>query len=600
MERYDQGGISIFWEPSRGEAMAALMFRAGVADEAPHRRGVTHLVEHLTLFPLGRRPYEYNAFVDLLSTVFHARGSQEEVTGFLGDVSRSLGDLPFDRFDTELEILRTEGEHDPGDFVSRMLHFRFGVSGFGVCLLKELGLRILTPDDVAARREQAFTAGNAAIWMHSPEPPELDLELPDGPRCAPPPAEPLSGLEFPAWVASGTGGVGAAMLGDRSLAMSLAVGVITERLHERLRVQEGVAYSVDAGRLPLGPDRAHILVSADCQDRSAPAVATALLEELERFAGEGPSSEELEDLNRRADRVPADDPDVIKSGLDFAATEELLGAEPLDREELARRRRAVTGEDARTALADALASRLVIVPESCPKPSAELKELERPPARFDGRTYQARQDPSNDTLIVDDAGVYWTDGAKTEISIPADELAFVTRGRGGVLRVFGVDSSWVEIDPRHITDGAEATATIVRLAGGEERVILDEPDGSAAVDELAAEQLDRAWEVGEELDVLPSTLQPGETPRSLARGARGSKSGLIVLTDRRLIFLSKRPTAEDFVELPLSDVDGAEARSNLLGNAKLRVAFEGDRIEFKGVEPKERAEEIADALDDTA
>jgi hypothetical protein len=127
-------------------------------------------------------------------------------------------------------------------------------------------------------------------------------------------------------------------------------------------------------------------------------------------------------------------------------------------------------------------------------------------------------------------------------------------------------------------------------------VIPDEPESSAAVDELARETLDRAWEVGDELEMLPEALQPGELPQTLARGAKGSSGGLIVLTDRRLLFVSRRSGDNEIVELPRDRLDGAEARSGLLGNAKLRVAFEGDRIEFKGVEPKERAEEIADEL----
>ena len=176
------------------------MFRAGVADELPRRRGETHLVEHLALFPLGRRPYDYNGFVDRLFTVFHARGTQDEVTSFLSEVSRSLADLPLDRFDTEVEVLRTEAGRDAGDFVSRMLSLRFGLTGFGVTNLRELGLGVLTPTDIEQRRNQAFTAGNAAVWMYSPEPPRLDFELPDGPRRPPPPVEPLSGVEFPARV----------------------------------------------------------------------------------------------------------------------------------------------------------------------------------------------------------------------------------------------------------------------------------------------------------------------------------------------------------------------------------------------------------------
>ena len=115
-----------------------------------------------------------------------------------------------------------------------------------------------------------------------------------------------------------------------------------------------------------------MVVTADCQDRSATAAATVILEELERFGSEGPTEDELADMNRRADRTPTDDPDAAKSGLDFAATEVLVGGDPLDREQLRRLRQEVTPEDARAAIHDALGSRLVIVPDSCPCPSDDL------------------------------------------------------------------------------------------------------------------------------------------------------------------------------------------------------------------------------------
>ena len=596
MERFEHGGVPVFWERGEGDAMAALLFRAGIADEDPSRRGTTHLVEHLALFALGRRDYTFNGFVDPLYTVFHARGSQDEVAAFLGDVTRSLADLPLERFETEVEVLRAEAGQDPGDFVSRMLMLRFGIVSFGATFLRELGLKTLGPTDVERRRDEAFTAGNAAIWVHSPEPLELDLALADGARRPPPPSETLSGLEFPAWIASGTGGVAVSMLAGRSVAMSLALGVASERLHQRLRVDEGLAYSVDGGRLPLGPDLAHVSVGADCLDRNGQAVAARVLEVLASLAAEGPTEEEFEDLHRRAERVPLDDPDAIRSALDFAATEELIGGEPLDAEELRRQRLAATPEEARAALESAFASRIVIVPDACPRPADDLKELERPVTRFEGRVHEDREAPKGDLLIVDDAGVYWFDGKQAEVSIPAAEVAFVARRPGGVLCVYGVDSSWIEIDPRRIGDGAEAAETVARLAGGAERFVPEEPEGAAAVEELAEQSLDRVWEVGSELDVLPGALHPGEVPRAMARGARGMKSGLLVLTDRRLIFLSKKPTGEDFVELPLSGLESAEARSSLLGGTKLRVAYEGDRIEFKGIEPKERAGEIAEGI----
>jgi hypothetical protein len=53
-------------------------------------------------------------------------------------------------------------------------------------MLQELGLRWMGPPEVERWRAERFTAGNAVAWVQSPEPPQLDLVLPDGPRHPPP------------------------------------------------------------------------------------------------------------------------------------------------------------------------------------------------------------------------------------------------------------------------------------------------------------------------------------------------------------------------------------------------------------------------------
>jgi hypothetical protein len=131
-------------------------------------------------------------------------------------------------------------------------------------------------------------------------------------------------------------------------------------------------------------------------------------------------------------------------------------------------------------------------------------------------------------------------------------------------------------------------------------VIPDEPEAAAAVDQLADEQLPGSQVVTDELDALPGTFEPGELPEAMAHGAFGGKSGLVVLTDRRLLFVSKQAAGEEFVELPRAKLEAAEARSSFLGNTGLRVQYDGRRFDFKGIEPKQRAGEIADLLDDVS
>jgi hypothetical protein len=72
----------------------------------------------------------------------------------------------------------------------------------------------------------------------------------------------------------------------------------------------------------------------------------------------------------------------------------------------------------------------VIVPDTCPRPDGDHQDLERAPQRFEGRVYESLVKGDGNLVIVDETGVYLSDGGSTEISIPAPEVAFVTRGRG--------------------------------------------------------------------------------------------------------------------------------------------------------------------------
>ena len=52
-ERSSVDGVPVFWTESGDEMLAGLVFRVGRADESLARGGITHLVEHLALYPLG-------------------------------------------------------------------------------------------------------------------------------------------------------------------------------------------------------------------------------------------------------------------------------------------------------------------------------------------------------------------------------------------------------------------------------------------------------------------------------------------------------------------------------------------------------------------
>ncbi|MFV2125931.1 hypothetical protein ACFHWS_15535 [Micromonospora sp. LOL_013] len=75
------------------------------------RRGLTHLLEHLVLHPLGAADYHYNGTTGSVVTHFHLSGSVDDITTFLTGVCRSLRELPVHRLDTR--------EGNPGHRVGR-------------------------------------------------------------------------------------------------------------------------------------------------------------------------------------------------------------------------------------------------------------------------------------------------------------------------------------------------------------------------------------------------------------------------------------------------------------------------------------------------
>ena len=147
--------MPVWWVDAPGEFFCSLMFRVGLADETLATNGITHLVEHLALFGLGRRDHPFNGFVDDQRCVFYASGERAEVLEFIRLVAASLGELPLDRLGVERRVLRAEAS-SAGGLYARLRGHRFGAAGFGLVNYRELGLRWLgrTRARAAARRDR--------------------------------------------------------------------------------------------------------------------------------------------------------------------------------------------------------------------------------------------------------------------------------------------------------------------------------------------------------------------------------------------------------------------------------------------------------------
>jgi hypothetical protein len=104
-------GVRVRWASSGsvdGPFRACLLFRVGRADETLATGGITHLIEHLALFGVGRPCYGFNGCVEPGRTSFVVSGDEAEVSDHLAAVTTALGRLPFERLATEVRVLRTE------------------------------------------------------------------------------------------------------------------------------------------------------------------------------------------------------------------------------------------------------------------------------------------------------------------------------------------------------------------------------------------------------------------------------------------------------------------------------------------------------------
>lgn len=81
-----------------------------------------------------------------------------------------------------------------------------------------------------------------------------------------------------------------------------------------------------------------------------------------------------------------------------------------------------------------------------------------------------------------------------------------------------------------------------------------------------------------ELQTLPSYLNKGETVEHLASGTYNGKSGLLVATDKRVLFLTAGITGSQFEDIPFSKISSVQQSSGLV-LASITVHASGTKAE---------------------
>ena len=570
IERASIGPVPVFYAEGPPPFVGSLMFRVGRADEQGPRCGLTHIVEHLTLPITGRRSLDYNGSVDNIQTSFWAVGDSDLVLPFLADTAARLKSLPFERLETERSVLLAEeAMQGPNPtrlaFALRFVPLHHGLTGYD-----EYGLRTLDADDVAEWTRTRFVDGNAALCLTG-KPDGLELDLPSGPRSSAPLPRELEDIEWPAFYPEGPWGVlGFSLLARRSSAFSAAVSILDHRVESKIRYELGLSYSPSAVFMPLTDELVHVVIVADSMAVNSDRVVEETLAVLDDLAANGPTEEELDDERRFAERSLRD-PHEVPSQLFYAAAQELLGAEFMQPAELARIRTELRREEVAPALQETLGTLLVIAPPDTAQPARLAPYPIQSTKTLQGRTYRPRGfgfSPSRmPQLVVGSDGVMLRADPERHVIAPFDECVVALRYPDGSRTLLSRDGFFLGVDPALWRHGRDVIRAIDEAIPAE-LVVRIEPEVTEkvdAVEEVARESLRRRWLVSDELELLPERLEEGETPLAFLSATKGLRSGLLVATDRRLVFFAKI-FGEEWREWPYADVREVRRRRRFLGN----------------------------------
>jgi hypothetical protein len=183
-------------------------------------------------------------------------------------------------------------------------------------------------------------------------------------------------------------------------------------------------------------------------------------------------------------------------------------------------------------------------------------------------------------LLTDRMLGWWGGGRKAALVIPRDAIRAAAVAEPGELRV----------------DHEGGTATLAAFQPAERAAellaLLDLP-APAGVDALAAGD-DEAEQLQRELELIRALWEEGERGELLATGYVGARHGALVLTDRRLLWASRK--AEPLVWERAAIAAITAKRS--LGATRVDITLrDGGTHRFDIVQPRERAEALAQLSD---
>jgi Bacterial PH domain/Short C-terminal domain len=115
------------------------------------------------------------------------------------------------------------------------------------------------------------------------------------------------------------------------------------------------------------------------------------------------------------------------------------------------------------------------------------------------------------------------------------------------------------------------------------------------VGELAENKLRMKLGVKRELKGLVELLAEDEEVLNLARGEYDDRQGLVVLTDRRVLFTERGMMRSRLEDFPYDRISSVQTSTGMV-HGTLKLFVSGNAAEIKDVYPKERAPEIGDYI----
>jgi len=304
----------------------------------------------------------------------------------------------------------------------------------------------------------------------------------------PPPTPAPMPQRRPGWFTDRAGVVAFDAQLPRSEASSMAMSVLLNRLEARIRRRDAATYNVSGDLEQWSADAVHVYVAADALPEHASTVLDGMLACLAELAIEGPTTDELAQVVRRA-RESWDDPYGAARLADVRSLDRIQRRQPRSVASVLESLMRVSPRDVQLAVEQMRRDLLVLVP-----PSASIKD-----GRFDywdgwsvtptvgtpiDRVVVPDDASARHRLVVGEEGITFVQDEGKVVALRFDQVAAVQHWDDGARTVIGRDGSHVFVHPAEWNHGDWATQ-MVDWAIRDGRVVpMGCPAGSRYLDEV--------------------------------------------------------------------------------------------------------------------